>query len=91
MLYLMCYHECMVRTQVQLDEEQYAKLKSLAAARSESISQVVRDAVERLLSESEGRENWRRLRLVVGKFRDQDDATDVASRHDDYLADIYRK
>jgi hypothetical protein len=81
----------MIRTQVQFDEEQYAKLKALAATRSESISRVVRDAVARMLAEGERIENWRRLRSVVGTFRDEDAMTDVAAKHDEYLAEIYRK
>jgi hypothetical protein len=79
MLSRICLSGCRVRTQVQLDEDQYARLKALASAGSESISQVVRDAVERRLAEGERRENSRR----GGKVSRRAGATDVASRHDD--------
>ncbi len=81
----------MLRTQVQLDESQYQKLKALAAERSQSISQLVRESVELYLSTAQGRDEWVRLREAVGQCSDKDGAGDVARRHDEYLTGVYRR
>jgi len=80
----------MIRTQVQLDESQYRKLKELAATRSQSVSQLVREGVERVLTEAERRERWDRVLAVVGTCHDPEGSRDVARRHDEYLKDVYR-
>lgn len=80
-----------IRTQVQLDEEQYQRLKALSIRRSESISQLVRECVEQLLNAVDRRETWERLMEAAGSCHDPEGKTDVALRHDDYLARAYRK
>lgn len=77
----------MIRTQIQLEEGQYKKLKSLAARRALSISRLVREGVDKLLSDDERSERWRRLRGAVGSCHDPAGTGDVAARHDHYLAD----
>jgi hypothetical protein len=81
----------MLRTQVQLDEGQYQKLKALAAERSQSISQLVRESVDLYLSTAQRRDEWARLREAVGRCSDKDGARDVARRHDEYLSGVYRR
>jgi len=81
----------MIRTQVQLDEYQYERLKALAASRSQSISFLVREGVEQLLSAVDRREAWERLIEAAGSCHDPEKKTDVAVRHDEYLARVYRK
>ena len=81
----------MVRTQVQLDEDQYERLKVLAASRSKSISQLVREGVEHLLTAAHRREVWERLMEAAGSCHDPEGKNDVATRHDEYLAEVYRK
>ena len=81
----------MVRTQIQLDEDQYERLKRLAAKRSQSLSQLVRESVERFLDESNRREVWDRLRKAAGSCHDPAGTRDVSRRHDDYLVEGYRK
>lgn len=79
----------MIRTQIQLEEGQYRKLKSLAAQRSQSIAQLVREGVDRILSESERRTRWEQLEEACGSCRDPKGRTDVSEEHDKYLADAY--
>jgi Arc/MetJ-type ribon-helix-helix transcriptional regulator len=79
----------MVRTQIQLTEEQAAGLKRLAAERGVSMAEVVRDAVEQALAADEIAARRARALAVVGKFRDREGKTDVAERHDDYLAEAF--
>ena len=80
----------MIRTQVQLDEDQYERLKALATSRSQSLSQLVRESVERLLAESGRRESWERLLEAAGSCHDPEGTRDVSTRHDEYLLESYR-
>jgi len=80
-----------VRTQVQFSEDQYERLKALASRRGVSIAELVRRGVERLLDEDRGDEKWRRLLEVAGTVSDEQGATDVAERHDDYLAGLHAR
>ena len=82
----------MVRTQVQLEEEQAKALRRLAADRGVSVAQLIREGVETVLRSSHSRstaERRRRLLSAVGRFRSG--LRDVSSRHDHYLAEAYRK
>ncbi|HZS91888.1 MAG TPA: CopG family transcriptional regulator [Chloroflexota bacterium] len=77
----------MIRTQIQLTEEQAQALRDLAARRGVSLAELVRQGVERILAESERREKRQRALAVLGRF----DAgpSDVATNHDRYLAEDY--
>lgn len=80
----------MVRTQIQLTEEQASALKALAAARRVSLAELVRQSIEGFLAAQQAldrSERKRRALAVVGKFRS--DVTDLSVRHDDYLAEAY--
>ena len=81
----------MIRTQIQLDEDQYERLKALATSRSQSIAQLVREGVEHLLIAADHRKVWERLIEAAGSCHDPSGKTDVAVRHDEYLAEVYRK
>jgi Arc/MetJ-type ribon-helix-helix transcriptional regulator len=81
-----------VKTQVQLPEEDLAVLRRLAAEERVSVSELVRRAVAQLLSarRSPTREElWERARRVVGKYRSKE--RDIAQRHDDYLAEDFAR
>jgi hypothetical protein len=80
----------MIRTQIQIDEEQYERLRALAARRSQSVAQLVRESVDRLLADSERARSWEGLWKAVGSCHDPAGARDVSVRHDDYLAQAYR-
>lgn len=85
------YHDgIMIRTQVHLTEDQVVAAERLAAERGVSLAEVVRQALDHEL-QSERRSAWKRALSAVGGFRDKDGATDVAERHDDYLAEIYEE
>jgi hypothetical protein len=78
-----------VRTQIQLTERQARELRNLAAVEGVSMAALIRKAVDQLLDEQGLDARWERALSVIGKYRDVDGATDVATRHDDYLADAY--
>ncbi|HEY3999122.1 MAG TPA: ribbon-helix-helix protein, CopG family [Candidatus Xenobia bacterium] len=80
----------MLRTQVQLPEEQYEKLKALAATRHQSISELVRQGVELLLSATQRDDLWARAWAAIGSGRDPHGKRDhVSRRHDDVLVSMY--
>lgn len=81
----------MIRMQVQFTEEQIRLLKARAAQEQISVSEIVRRSVTTCLQgQCDVGPNERRRRAieVVGRFASG--LTDVAARHDDYLADAYR-
>ena len=76
----------MVRTQIQLSEEQRTKLRKIAAEQGVSIAELIRQGVDRIL-EAYGRpergEVLERAAAAAGRFRSGE--TDVATDHDRYL------
>ncbi len=82
----------MVKTQVQLPEEDLAELRRMAAEEGVSVSELVRRGVKQVL-EAKGKpsreELWDRAMKLVGMFRSG--KTDIGRRHDDYLAEDFLK
>jgi hypothetical protein len=90
----------MVRTMIQLTEEQMKALKALAKARKTSVAKLVRESVAQYivtapaeLSYEEKRkralEFIRKIETGEIQFHDIEGKTDVARNHDKYLAEIY--
>ncbi|HPC74219.1 MAG TPA: hypothetical protein P5551_12005 [Syntrophales bacterium] len=82
----------MAGTQIQLSEEQRWALKESAAARGESMADVIRHAVDGVIrsgSTVPADERRRRAFDIAGKFKSG--KRDISKRHDDYLAEAYRK
>ena len=85
----------MVRTQIQLTEEQYVRLKRWASRLGISLAEAVRRCVaDRLAAErvDVGRDSLvREAFSVVGKYADPEGASRVAKEHDKHLAVAYRR
>ena len=79
----------MIRTQIQLDPDQYERLKALAARQSKSFAQLVREGVDHVLAAERTETAWDRFLDAVGSCCTEDGATDVSARHDAYLADDF--
>lgn len=90
----------MIRTMVQLTEEQLKALKELAKARKTSVAKLVRESVAQYVvvkAKEADREEKRRRALEFldyiknhpEEFRDIEGKTDVSINHDKYLAEIY--
>lgn len=63
-----CMH--MIRTQVQMEPAQYKALKELAGRQSVSISQLVRDGVDHVLSQQGNeKDKWEQLFEAVGSWQ----------------------
>lgn len=82
----------MIRTQIQLTDEQATALKRLAAERNESVAELIRRGVDTLLrsiSPVGPDERRRRAIAVAGRFRSG--RTDLSTQHDRHLAEAYGK
>ena len=75
----------MIRTQISLEREQADALKELAATRGVSMANLIRAAVDQLLSDSDRESLWSSARAVVGKHRSGQ--ADVGRNHDTYVAE----
>lgn len=81
----------MVRTQVQLTEEQARGLRQLAAERGVSVAELVREAVDLLVRSGTAvlpAERQRRALQAIGRFASG--LKDVSASHDEYLEETYR-
>ena len=82
----------MIRTQIQLSEEQAKAIRRIAAARRISAAELIRRAVDDWIRGGkmpDPDERRRRAIAATGRFRSGQ--RDVARHHDRYLARVYRK
>lgn len=82
----------MVRTQIQMTEEQVRKLKGLALAEHKSIAEIIRQAVDGFISAKPGmdvEERKRRALSAAGRFRSG--VKDLSDAHDAYLTGAFGK
>jgi hypothetical protein len=78
----------MLRTQVQLTDEQARWLRRVAQRQGISISEVVRQMVEKRMTAEEEMDPWERASALIGRYHSG--LSDVSSRHDHYLDEAYR-
>jgi hypothetical protein len=80
----------MIRTQVQLTEEQARALKDLAHREGKSVAELTRQAIDHWLrTVSPVSPDERRKRAIAAAQGFHSGVTDLSERHDDYLAEIY--
>lgn len=84
----------MVRTQIQLTEEQAEQVRRIARARHVSVAEIIREAVDNVIrlgaGVAAGEEDRRRRALnAVGKF--SSGKRDISREHDRYLSEALRK
>ncbi len=77
----------MVRTQIQIEEDQIEWLRAEARARGVSVSQLIREGVAffRAREERFPEDKKKRALSAVGRF--SSNLSDVSERHDDYLVE----
>ncbi len=81
----------MVRTQIQLEEDQIKKIKKISILRGISLAELIRQGVDLILERASGLsrdEVKKRAMAVAGKFHSGQE--DLSLRHDDYLAEAYK-
>jgi hypothetical protein len=77
-----------VRTQIQLEEHQIAELREIASASGQSIADLVRQAVDRLLASHYSisrEERIERAKRAAGRFHSG--LKDVSENHDKYFVE----
>lgn len=81
----------MVRTQIQLTDQQARRLRAEARERGLSLAEIIRRYVEKGLSEEtpDRAALYGRASRVVGRFRDRRGACDVSGKHDRYLDEAF--
>jgi hypothetical protein len=80
----------MIRTQIQLTEEQSEALKQLAAREGNTVAELVRQGVDQLIRSrgfTDPGELRRRALAVAGKFRSED--KDLSAERDRYAAEAF--
>lgn len=80
----------MTRIKVRIEPAQYRRLKELAAQRSTSIAQLVREGVDHILLQVETDVAWDRFLAAAGSFHAKAQDTDGAANHDANLEDAFR-
>lgn len=83
----------MLRTQIQLTEEQASKAKRLAADQGVSMAEVIRQLLDAAPERDDPAERLTRAveALKRGAFRDREGKTDVGLRHDAYLTEAFEQ
>jgi predicted DNA-binding ribbon-helix-helix protein len=82
----------MVRTQIQLTDDQMRALRKIASERRVSIAQLVRQAVDKLIKSGthlDTSEQRRRAMEASGRFRSG--LGDISEKHDQYFAETFDK
>ena len=80
----------LIRTQVQLTEEQARALRQLAADRGVSVAELVREAVDAMVragSAVSHEERQRRALQAIGRFASG--RRDTSAKHDEHLEEAY--
>jgi Arc/MetJ-type ribon-helix-helix transcriptional regulator len=81
----------MVRTQIQLPEQQVTALKNLASRQHTSMAELIRRAIDLFTAAADAvdiQEQRQRALAAAGQFRSG--RGDLAASHDDYLAEAYK-
>jgi len=82
----------MVRTQIQLTEDQAARLRTAATRKGISVAELIRQSVDAALSRevaTSRAEAYERAGRASGRFRSG--TADTSVRHDDHLTETYAK
>ncbi len=81
----------MVRTQIQLTEQQVSVLKQLAAQQHVSMAELIRRALDLFtMSPDVTITQERRKRALAAAGRFHSGKNDLAARHDDYLIEAFK-
>ena len=79
----------MIRTQIQLTEEQAKKLRELSASGRDFVAALIRKAVDQFIVAGNPPRPalYRQAEPVVGKYKS--DSGDISIHHDRYLEEVF--
>ncbi len=81
----------MIRTQIQLTEEQAKTLKKIATKKHVSIAELIRQGVNNLMrSSGEVTMEERKKRAIAAAGRFRSGKKDISIKHDEYLTEAFR-
>lgn len=78
----------MLRTQVQLTDEQLRRVRRVARRDGVSLAEVVRRCIDVGLREQSREELYARAAELVGAFEDPEGLRDLSRRHDEVLDEV---
>ena len=81
----------MIRTQIQLPEEQVSALKNLASRQQTSMAELIRRAIDMFTASADAtnpQEQRQRALAAAGQFHSGHG--DLSAKHDDYLVEVYK-
>lgn len=81
----------MIRTQIQLTEEQARRVQQLAADKGVSMAQVIREAVEQYTTQGTASREERVKRALEAAGRFRSGLQDLSIEHDKYLAEAFEE
>jgi hypothetical protein len=81
----------MIRTQIQLTEDQLRRLRRRARQDGVSVAEAIRRCIDQALVENalDRAELYRRAAQVIGRFSDSSGANDLSTAHDRYLDEAF--
>jgi hypothetical protein len=82
----------MLRTQIQITNQQARQLRAWARREGISLSEAIRRCLDKVLPAEAGEraERFARAARLVGAFADAQGASDLAEKHDEYLDGAYK-
>jgi len=81
----------MIRTQIQLTEEQAKTLKKIATKKHVSMAEIIRQGVSNLMrSSGEVTMEERKKRAIAAAGRFHSGKKDISTKHDEYLTEAFR-
>jgi Ribbon-helix-helix protein, copG family len=81
----------MIRTQIQIEEDQMNWLRVEARERGVSVSKLIREGVALFRTQEERFPEDKKKKALAAIGRFSSGVSDVSERHDDYLADAFGK
>ena len=81
----------MLRTQIQIEEDQIKWLRDKARERGVSVSQLIREGVEFYRKYEDRLPEDKKSKAMAAIGRYASGVPDVSEKHDDYLANAFRK
>ncbi|MHB8263281.1 MAG: CopG family transcriptional regulator [Acidimicrobiales bacterium] len=77
----------MIRTQIQITQEQFEVLRQKASEQHMSMAALVRDMIDRALGDQRREQRVQRAFTVIGHFHSG--TSDISAHHDRYLDEAF--